>query len=167
MSVSREPNAHLLQAVAQITLGRSPSIELSSQFHTNDLGALEFPGNVGHDINGISPTNTNCSNTKTTGFLSVRVRANHEPTGESIDFQDNLVNNPRARLPESNPVLSRARREEIVDLSVHVISARQVLDSAHLGLNQMVAVDRSGDGNSGKTSRHELQQSHLFFPTYF
>jgi hypothetical protein len=73
------------------------------------------------------------------------------------------MNNSRARLPESNPVLSRAGGEEVVDLSVHVIGAGQVLDSANLGLNQMVAVDRGWDGNSGKTSRHELQQGHLLY----
>jgi len=42
----------------RLTLRGSPAGELSGKFDTNDLGGLQLPGKVGHDINSVSTTDT-------------------------------------------------------------------------------------------------------------
>jgi hypothetical protein len=71
------------------------------------------------------------------------------------------VDDTRSGLPETDAVLGRAGSEEVVDLLVDVLGASQVSNTASLRLNQVVAVDGGGDGNSRETGRHELEESHL------
>ena len=71
------------------------------------------------------------------------------------------MNDTRSGLPESNTVLGSASSKEIVNLLVDILSTSQILDTSSLRLNQVIAVNGSGDGNGGETSRHELKESHL------
>jgi hypothetical protein len=87
------------------TLWSSPSANLSSKLDTDDLGAFEFPWNTSHDGNGNGTTNTTSNHTQTTGVRCVRVRSDHRSTGECVVFEDDLMNNARARFPESHIVL--------------------------------------------------------------
>ena len=108
----------------------------------------------------------------------MRVGTDHHETGESVILKDDLVavnqlpcsiqgksgNNSHdtgSWLPEADTVLGTSGSQEVVDLLVDIDGTGQVLGSADLGLDQVVTVDRSGDGSLGKTSRHELEDGHL------
>lgn len=142
-------------------LGGGPARELTSELDTDNLGGLELPGEVSHDIDGISTTDTNGELTKTTSVGGVGVGTNQESTGESVVLKNDLVDNSGTGAPETNVVLGSGGGKEIVDLLVDVNGTGQILGAADLSLNQMVTVDGGGGGNRGHTSRHELENGHL------
>lgn len=143
------------------TLGRSPARELSSELHTNDLGSLQLPGKTGHDVDGISTTNTNGGHTKTSSVGGMRISTNEESTGESVVLKHDLVDDTRAGLPETNVVLCARGRQEVVDLLVDVVGAGQILLTTDLSLDKMVTVDGGGSSNGGQACGHELENGHL------
>lgn len=143
------------------TLGTGPSGKLTGKLNTNDLRCLELPGETSHDIDGISTTNTNSGHTETTGVGGVRVSTDHKTTGESVVLHDNLVDDTRAGLPETNVVLGARGGKEVVNLLVDVLSSCKILLTTNLGLNQVVTVDGGGGSDRGHTCRHELQNGHL------
>lgn len=57
--------------------------------------------------------------------------------------------------------LGGGSRQKVVNFPVDVDSTGQILDTANLGLDKMVAVDGGGDGCSVHARRHELENSHL------
>jgi len=87
------------------TLRSCPSTNLSCKLDTDDLGALELPWDISHNINGISTTNTTSNHAQTTGIGRVRVRPDHQSTGECVILEDDLMNDTRAGFPESHIVL--------------------------------------------------------------
>jgi len=91
----------------------------------------------------------------------VRVSTNHKTTGERVVLEDDLVNDTRAGLPETEAVLGGRGGEEVVHLLVDVDGALEILDTTDLGLNQVVAVNGGGDGGSVHASGHELEEGHL------
>ena len=105
-------------------LGRSPSTQFSSELDTNDLGALDFPRNVGHDIDRIGTTHTNGNHTEATGVRSMTIGTDHQTTRESVVFQDNLMDNTTARLPEADSVLCGGSLQELIDFLVDVLLRR-------------------------------------------
>lgn len=143
------------------TLGSSPARELASQLNTNDLGSLQFPGKVGHDVNSIGTADTDSSHTETTSIGSVRVSTDQETTGEGIVLEDDLMDDTGAGTPEANVVLCARGGEEVVDLLVDLVGAGQILGAADLGLDEMVAVDSGRGGHGGHASGHELEDGHL------
>lgn len=143
------------------TLGRSPARHLAGQLDTNDLRSLQLPRQVGHDIDSISTTDTNGAHAETAGVGGVRVGADQQTTGEGVVLEQDLVNDTRAGLPETNVVLCAGGRQEFVDLLVDADGAGQVLLAADLGLDQVVAVHGGGVGNLGHACGHELQDGHL------
>jgi hypothetical protein len=142
-------------------LGGSPAVELTSQLNTNDVGGLELPVKVGHDIDSISTTNTNGGHTETTTVDSVRVSTNKKTTGETVVLEKNLVNNTGTGLPETDVVLGTSTRKEVVDLLVDVNSASKILLTTDLSLDQVVTVNGGRVGNLVHASGHELKDSHL------
>ena len=64
--------------------------------------------------------------------------------------------------PETDAVFGTSGSEEIVHFLVDVNGALEVLFSADLGLDQMITVDRGGDGCLRETRGHELENGHLF-----
>lgn len=64
-------------------------------------------------------------------------------------------------LPEANVVFGAGRGQEIVNLLVDVHSPGQILFTANLSLDQVIAVHSRRRGDRGHTSGHELQDSHL------
>lgn len=152
-------NEHPKQIIP--TLGGSPAGHLAGKLNTNDLGALELPREVGHDVDRIGTADTDGNHAETTGVGSVRVGTDHHTTGESVVLQHDLVDDTRARLPETDAVLGRGGGQKVVDLLVDVLGAGQVLGAAELGLDQVVAVHGRGHGDRGQTGRHELEQGHL------
>jgi hypothetical protein len=89
------------------------------------------------------------------------VGTNHHTTREGVVLEDNLMDDTRARLPETKAILGGSGGQEVVDLPVDINGARKILDTANLGLNQVVTVDGGGDSGGVHTRRHELKQSHL------
>lgn len=148
-------------AQVSLTLGGSPAVELTSQLNTDDLGGLQLPGKVGHDIDSISTTDTDTSHTKTTTVGSVGVSSDEETTGESVVLKNNLVNDTGARAPETNVVLGTSSSKEVVDLLVDVDSTGKILGTTNLSLDQVIAVDSGGVGDGVHASGHELEDSHL------
>jgi hypothetical protein len=143
------------------TLGSSPARELASKLDTNNLGSLQLPRKTSHDIDGIGTTDTDSSHTKTTSVGSVRVGTDEESTREGVVLKHDLVDDTRARLPETNVVFRARCRQEVVDFLVDVLGAGQILLSANLGLDEMVTVDSGGSRNRGHAGRHELEDGHL------
>lgn len=59
-------------------------MQLARELDANDLGALELPRNVGHDIDGISAADTNADTAQTAAVGRVRVSANHQQTRVNV-----------------------------------------------------------------------------------
>lgn len=144
-----------------LTLGGGPSGHRTSELNTNELGGLQLPGEVGHDIDGISTSDTNSGHTETTAVGGVRVGTDEETTGESIVLENDLVDNTRARAPETKVVLGAGRGQEVVNFLVDADGAGKILLTTNLGLNQVVTVDGGRVGDGIHTSRHELEDGHL------
>ena len=71
------------------------------------------------------------------------VCTDHKTTGESVVLEGDLVDDTGARLPETETVGGSGSKEVLVDVD----GALEILGTADLSLNQVVAVD--GGGNSG------------------
>ena len=91
----------------------------------------------------------------------MRVGTNQETTRESVVLEKNLMNDSRARSPETNVVLGTRCSKEIVDLLVDIHSSCKILRATDLSLNQMITVDGSGIGDGGHACGHELEDCHL------
>jgi len=91
----------------------------------------------------------------------VGVFTNQETTGEGIVLKDDLMDDTRAWLPETDVVLGARCGQEVVDLPVDLVGASQVLLAANLGFDKMVAMYSRGSGHRGHAGRHKLQDSHL------
>lgn len=143
------------------TLGSGPARKLAGKLDTNDLGSLQLPRKTGHDVDGVSTTNTNGSHTETTSIRSVRVSTDEKSTRESVVLKHDLVDDTRAGLPETDVVLCARGGKEVVDFLVDLIGAGQILLTTNLCLDKMVTVDGGGCSNRGQASGHELEDSHL------
>lgn len=86
------------------TLWCCPSSNFACQVDANDFGTLEFPRNASHNIDCICTTYTTCNHPETTSIGSVRVGSYHEPTGERVVFENDLMDDTRAWFPEPESV---------------------------------------------------------------
>lgn len=91
----------------------------------------------------------------------MRVSADEETTREGVVLEQDLVDDTRAWLPETDVVLGACGGKEVVDLLVDADGAIQILLTTNLGLNQVVAVDGGGVCHGGHAGGHELENSHL------
>ena len=91
----------------QLTLGSSPSSDLSLEPDSDDLRALKLPRDVGHNVDGIGSSNSTSDHTESSSVGSVRVGSDHESSGESVVLEDDLVDDTRSGLPESDSVLKK------------------------------------------------------------
>lgn len=73
-------------------LGAGPLGQLASQLDTNDLGALELPGQASHHVHSISTTHTDSSHTQATSIGGVGVSADHQEAGDGVVLQDCACN---------------------------------------------------------------------------
>src|SRR5947209_6681396 len=60
------------------TLGCCPAPNLASKFYADNIGALQLPRNVRHDVNSISAANTTSNHTQTTRVRRMRVSTDHK-----------------------------------------------------------------------------------------
>ena len=66
-----------------------------------------------------------------------------------------------SRFPEADAVFLRDAAQEIVDLFVGAERVSQICLRLDAGENQVIAMNRSGNGRSLSARHHELQQRHL------
>ena len=115
----------------------------------------------GEDVDGVGPTHPDRDHPQAAGVGRVAVGPDHHPAGERVLLENDLMDDPRARLPEADAVLRRDGAEELVDLGVDVERRRHVALGADVRLDQVVAVHRRRHRDRGQPSRHELEQRHL------
>ena len=104
------------------TLGGSPATNLARQVNLDNLGALQLPGDTRHDINRIRTTDTASDHAETAGVGGVRVSTDHEATGEGVVLEDDLVDDTRARPPETETVLESGRSGVSVERELYDIA---------------------------------------------
>lgn len=73
-----------------LTLRGGPATDLAGEVDTDPLRALELPGDVGHNVDGVGTTDTDSNHTETTSVRGVRVGTDHETTRESVVLEDDL-----------------------------------------------------------------------------
>ena len=142
-------------------LGRSPSIQLACEFDADQFWKLQFPGHSRHDIHRIGAAHTDGHHTQPAGIHCMAVCTNHHTAGESIIFQNHLVDNPRTRFPESEAVFIGDRFQKIIDFTIHILSLEQICIGVLPGLDQVIAMDGGRHSSLCFSSHHELQQGHL------
>ena len=144
-----------------LTLGSGPARDLASEVDADDLGALELPRQIRHNVHSVRASHTARNHTQPTRVGRVRVGTNHQSTREGIVLQDDLMDDSGTRLPESDTVFGGGGGKEVVHLLVDGDGASQVLDASNLGFDEMVAMDGRGDGGGGHAGGHELENGHL------
>lgn len=92
-------------------LGSSPAADLAREINTDDLGALKLPRNASHNVDGVGTTDTARDHTETTSVGSMRVGTDHKTTGESVVFEDNLMNDSGTGFPETEAIL-RGKKDQ-------------------------------------------------------
>ena len=118
-------------------------------------------GAAGHHVDRVGPAHADGDHAQAAGVGRVAVGADHHPAGEGVALEHDLVDDPRTRLPEADAVLGRDARQEVVDLPVGLLGREQVGDGAHLGQDEVVAVDGGGHAHPGQSGGGELEQGHL------
>lgn len=142
-SFHRQDTGHLENDV----LGTRPPLEGPRQLHPDHLGAFQLPRYVGHHVHGVSATYTDAETAQTASVGRVGVGADHQQTWKCVILEDDLVDDTGTRVPETDAVLGTGRLQEIVHFLVDVLGPFQILLATHLGLDQVVAVDRRGHGD--------------------
>src|SRR6476660_1379178 len=120
-----------------------------------------FPWEAGHYLSGISTAYADRQSAQTTAVWRMRVGPDNQAARERVILQHNLVDDACTRLPESDHVLLRSRREEVVDFLVLVHRAQKIFVRPHLGADQVIAVDGARYGDLFLARLHELQHGHL------
>ena len=105
-----------------LTLRRSPATNLAGEVDLDDLGALQLPRDASHDINRIGTTDTARNHAETAGVGGVRVGTDHETAGEGVVLEDDLVDDTRARPPETETVLESGRSAVSVERELYDIA---------------------------------------------
>ena len=114
-------------------------------------------GAPGHDVDGVSTADAHRDHAQAAGVGGVAVGADHHAAREGVILEDDLVDDPRAGLPESDAVAGAHRTEEVVDLHVGVHRSTQVHRGVDPGSDEVVAVDGRGDHHIVEPRRHELE----------
>ena len=107
-------------------LRRRPAVELAGQLHADDARQQHLPREAGHHVDRVGAADADRAHAEPARVRRVRVGADHQPAGERVVLEHDLVDDARARLPEADAVLRRDRCEEVVDLRVFRTSARLV-----------------------------------------
>ena len=87
--------------------------------------------------------------------------ADHHAAGESIVFQNDLVDDACPRTPEAHAIAACGGSEEVIDLTVRFLCLGQIKSGAATGTNEVVAVNRGRHGGGAASGVHELQHCHL------
>jgi hypothetical protein len=161
-AVSTTADGELASNPEDDILGRNPWVHLASNVDTDDLGSLKLERKTGHNIDGISTTDTDGDHTHTTSIGGVTVSTNHHTTREGVVLKDELVDDTRARTPVAHAVLGGSTTKEVINLLVGLTGSLKIgLTTLIKSSDKMVSMNGGGDSNVGDARRHELQNSHL------
>ena len=116
---------------------------------------------AGHHVDGVRTAHADRDHAEAAGVRRVAVGADHHPAGERVLLEHDLVDDPRAGLPEADAVLRRHRAQELVDLGVGVERRLEVDVGADVRLDEVVAVHGRGHRDLRQAGGHELEQRHL------
>ena len=141
--------------------GRGPAVEFAGQVDADQSGHGHAPAESGHHVNGVRAADADRDHAHAAGVGRVRVGADHHAAGKGVVLEDDLVDDPRARLPEAGAIAGGGAAQELVDLFVLGHGDLEVGVRADAGLNQVVAVDGGGDDDALETGELELEQRHL------
>ena len=114
-----------------------------------------------HHVDGVGSADADRDHAETARVGRVTVGPEHHPAGERVLLEHDLVDDPRARLPEPDAIFRRHRAQELVDLGVHVECVAQVGVGADARLDEVVAVHGRGHLYARESGGHELQERHL------
>ena len=136
-------------------------LQLAGQLHADQLRVLQLPGEADHGVHGVGSAHADREHAEAARVHGVRVGPDHHSAGEGVVLEHHLVDDARAREPAVDTVLGRDRLQEVVDLRVLLFRAGEVLAGPFAGDDQVVAVDRAGDGDLGLARGGELEEGHL------
>ena len=142
-------------------LGRRPARQPAGEADADQRRPPQAERAAGHHVDRVGPAHADGHHAQPAGVGGVAVGADHHPAGEGVALEDDLVDDPRPRLPEADAVLGRDAGQEVVDLLVGLLGRQEVGDGAHLGQDQVVAVDGGGHLHPGQAGGGELEQRHL------
>ena len=142
-------------------LWRRPSRQPAREVHADDLRHLRVERPARHDVDGIGAAHADRDHAEAAGVGRVAVGTEHHPARERVLLEHDLVDDPRARVPEADAVLRRDGAQELVHLGVGVDRVLQVDLGADPGLDEVVAVHRRRHRHAREPRGHELQQRHL------
>src|SRR5688572_1250041 len=85
----------------------------------------------------------------------------HHTAGKGIIFQNHLVDDSSAWLPETNAVFIGNRGKKIIYLPVCLDRQLEVFFGTHFSLDKVITMDCGGNSNFITSAGHKLEQSHL------
>ena len=115
------------------SLGDAQPDSDAGEVDADEPGPAHVEGGAGHDVDGVPAAHADGDHAEAAGVRGVAVGADHHPAREGVVLEHDLVDDPRARLPEADAVAGAHRPEEVVDLGVGVQCGAQVDGGARLG----------------------------------
>jgi len=85
-------------------LGRRPPVQAAGELDADDFRLQDLPVETGHHIHRVGPADADRDHPETAGVGGVGVGTDHHPAGEGVVFEDHLVDDPGAWLPEADAV---------------------------------------------------------------
>jgi len=147
--------------VGDDVLGRGPAGEFPREADTYELGIQHLPREPRHRLAAVRAAHTDGGHAEAARVGRVRVGADHEAAGKRVVLQHHLVNDPRARLPEADPVLLGGGVEELVHLAILRDRPLHVLARSALRADEVIAVHGGRHRDLLPPRLHELEQRHL------
>ncbi len=106
--------------------GRSPAVEFSGEFDTDEFGHFQFPRQSRHHITSVCTTYANGYHSQAACIYGVAVCAYHHTAGEGVIFQHYLMNNTCTGFPKSDAVFVGYRSQEIIHFVIFLIGTLQI-----------------------------------------
>ena len=129
--------------------------------NADQLRPTNIPGEAGHNVYGVSTADADGHHAEAAGIGRVGVGADHHAAGEGVVFQNNLVDDAGAGLPEAATVFGAYRLQEVVDLLVVVEGGQEIAFAVLAGLDEVIAVRGRRHRHFIKACGLELQPGHL------
>ena len=98
-------------------LRRRPAGQLTGELHADELRHAGVVRPARHHVDRVGAADADRDHAETAGVRRVAVGADHHPAGERVLLEHDLVDDPRARLPEADAVLRTHGAQELVDLA--------------------------------------------------
>ena len=90
------------------SLGAVQPLICAGQVHADQLRVLDLPRHADHHVHRVGAAHAAGDHAQAAAVGRVAVGADDQPAGEGVVLQHDLVDDPRARLPEAHAVPGRA-----------------------------------------------------------